>query len=413
MRKWFAVLSVISCIGAAWGDGGGRRSDRPTTGETVEGGGQGADRPTAGATVEGGGLVEEKGYDAWHLRIGPVMAPRVRTSIRGPRVVLPSVPRNGSTTGGSYGNAPASPSAGYVRRDYVDGRVYPDAGTEDPGTMIHGLTWDWGADNVPAQYSGGRMEFHTDATRWSESYSSSSFAEGGEGDDSSDILLGFEAMGGWTFWNNRLFDAAIDVGFRYYGSDDVSANSRYGTSVTTTRDEFRIVDSYDASGWTTVPGGAYEGTAGGPGRLLGALPDRREEQIGSAQSSRSSYASNRSKLDYTIWDLRLGPTLGWQATDWLAFRGGVYGLLGLVNGHLKSDTVTSGGSYHADTSKCTPLFGMAFGLSAQANLTDWLFLYGGIEYDWWTDKVAMDAGGAHATLEMSDFSVSAGIGFEF
>jgi len=387
MRKRFVILATVIASGAAWADEGEN--------EFVD------------------ELVKEKGHNAWHLRIGPVMAPRVRTSISCPRVVRPSVPRNGSFASGTYGNPPPGASAGFVRRDYVDGHVYPDAGTEDPGTMIYGLTWDWGAANVPAQYSGGRVSFHTDAGRWTESYSTTSFSGGSGNDDSTDFLLGVEAMGGWTFWDNSLFDAAVDVGFRYYGSGDLSADSRYGTSVTTTRNEYRYVDSYDASGWTTVPSGSYEGTPGGPGRLLGASPDRREELLGSSTSHQSYYSSNRTKLDYKIWDLRLGPTFGWHVTDWFALRGGVYGLLGLVDATLKTDTNGSSGSFHADNSTCAPVFGMAFGLSAQVNFTDWLFLMAAIEYDWWTKSVELDAGGANAELKLSDYSVSLALGVEF
>jgi len=358
-------------------------------------------------------LVHEEGSKAWHFRIGPVMAPRVRTHITTPRMVLPKIPQNGSTASGlGTGTLPADPSAGYVERRYIDGYVKPDEGTGDPMAVEPDRTWDWGAANVPAQYSGGKMSYHTDMTRWTESYSSSSFRQGGGSECDRDVLLGVEAMGGWTFWADQRFDAAIDVGFRYYGSGDQNACSRCGNSVTTSRNEYRYVDRYDASHWTTIPGGQYIG-APDRGRLLGAQPTR-EEELAKSTESYSSYACyNSTRLDYNIWDLRLGPTFGWHATDWLSLRGGVYGLIGLVDAELNSDTYSSVGGYHADSSKCTPVFGMAFAFNAQVNLTERLFLYGGIEYDWWTDQVSMDAGGSHATLQLSDFSVSTGIGFEF
>lgn len=375
----------------------------------------------------GEGLVRESPYKDWHLTIGPVMSPRVRVSVSGPRVFVPKMPQGGmsqsSRSSGRGGDAPADPSAGYVNRQYVDGYVKPDEGTEDPNSMIAGLTWDWGADNVSAQHKNGRMEFHTGMTRWEESVSSSSssygISSGSSSESDRDLLVGVEAMGGWTFFNNGTFDATVDAGFRFYGSGYLEADSEskygYRTSVTTTRREYQLVDSYDASGWTEdIPVGAYTGTAGGPGRLLGAAPTRHEELMDSSTETVESeeyysYQSN-TKLIYRIWDLRLGPTFGWQATDYLVIRGGVYGLLGLVDATLKTDGGYLGG---ASASTCGAVFGMAFGASAQLYLTETLFLYGGAEYDWWTDSVDLNAGGATADIKLSDLVISLGLGVEF
>ena len=56
---------------------------------------------------------------------------------------------------------------------------------------------------------------------------------------------------------------------------------------------------------------------------------------------------------------------------------------------------------------------MAFGVSGQINLTDNLFVMGGVEYDWWTDSVDLNAGGANAEIKLSDMSISLGLGVEF
>lgn len=396
----------------------------------------------AGAALAEGdeGLVESRGDNAWHFRIGPVMAPRVRVRMRGPRTAYPSTlpttsassDSSESTSGTGGGSSVADPSAGFVERQYADGYVKPDEGTEDPGSFISGLTWDWGANSVPAQYSGGRMEFHTDVTRWSESVSrsvsSSSFSVGSGGPDArsdQDILLGVEAMGGWTFSDTQMFDAALDAGFRFYGSGNLKSESSavYGydtsTTITKTRTEYRFVDSYDASGWTDVPNGSYTGTPGGPGRIIGAMPTRREEQSSSTTSTESHetrsyyYSRSESKLNYRIWDMRLGPTLGWEAMDWLTLRGGVYGLLGVADVKLRAETGAMSDVDYAKRSCCDAIFGLAGGLSAQVNLTDRLFLVGGAEYDWWTDDVALRTGGASAHIKLSDFTVSLALGVGF
>ena len=118
----------------------------------------------------------------------------------------------------------------------------------------------------------------------------------------------------------------------------------------------------------------------------------------------------KTKLNYRIWDLRLGPTLGWHVTDWFTLRGGVYGLLGLVDATLKTHDNAAG---RASTSKCGGVFGMALGLSGQLDITDNLFIVGGVEYDWWADSVDLNAGGAKAEVKLSDIAITLGLGVEF
>ena len=384
----------------------------------------------AGAAENDEGLTQEKSYNPWHFRIGPVMSPRVRVNVRGPRFALPAMPKaaNPGPNSRTSGTVPDVP--------YADGWVKQDSGTTDRESDVYGLTWNWGADNVPAQYSNGAIEFHTGMAEWEEIVSSSSsssfssYSSGSSSESDRDFLIGVEAMGGWTFWDNRTFDAAIDAGFRFYGSGYINAESQNGyryetrTTTTTTRNEYRYVDSYNVyDNWTPgdiLSGGlsSYEGKPGGPGPLIYATPngDPRRELMGSSSETRTSgearsYSySGDTRLNYRIWDLRLGPTFGWHVTDWFALRGGVYGLLGLVDASLKTDGGSAGG---ASASTCGAVFGMAFGISGQVNLTDNLFLMGGVEYDWWTDSVDLNAGGANAEIKLSDMSISLGLGVEF
>ena len=370
----------------------------------------------AAGAADDEGLVEEKTSNPWHFRVGPVMAPRVRVKMSGPRFALPVMPKVGSRTGGVGGDARTDNPDVFAERVYDDGYVRPDEGTADEHSMHPGRTWDFAADDLAAQYTGSSVEFHTGMTRWEEIVTSaSSFDIGSSSESDRDVLLGVEAMGGWTFWDNRTFDAALDAGFRFYGSGVQNVESRHGTSVTTMRNEYRQVDSYKTpDDWpVVVPAGPYQGDADGGGALLEALPTRREELMGSSSSTERHYYSGSTKLNYNIWDLRLGPTLGWHATDWLAIRGGVYGLLGLVSADLKTDVGTGTYSRSSSKSTCDAIFGMAFALSAQINLTENFFIYGSTEYDWWTDSVRVRNDGASAQLKLSDFTVSAGIGLAF
>ena len=353
---------------------------------------------------------------AWRLTVGPVMAPRVRVKVNGPAIVMPRLPNPyRSGVSGSAGNVPAGPEAGYTDRQYVDGYVNLDNATGNPDSKRSDRTWNWGADDVAGQYSNGKMEFHTENSRWTETDAVSSYGYGSGSDSDRDILLGVEAKGGWTFWEDEDFDASLDAGFRFYGSGDLSTATRYGTSVTTTHEDYRFVDRYYAPWTDEIPTGRHEGTKTGPGRTIGAIPERSEE-LNAATSyteTKNYHYYSDTRLKYHLWDLRLGPTFGWKATDLLSFRGGTYGLIGLVDGELSTTVNSSSGGYRSSHHRCTPVFGMAFGLSSQINLTDNIFLYGSVEYDWWSDKVSMSTGGSSATLKLSDMSVAAGIGFEF
>lgn len=355
---------------------------------------------------------EQNGKGGWHFRIGPVMAPRVRIKIGGPSQFArpPAVSKPVSS---GENNVAADPSAGNTDRQYVDGYVRPDKGTDDSGTIQSGLTWDWGADDLRSQHSNGKMEFRTEMARWDESLATETFGAGSGRDSDRDILLGVEAMGGWTFFENDMFDASLDAGFRFYGSGDLSAKSKYGTTVTVLRNEYRYVDSYDASGWTDSPGGSHTGTEDGPDRVIGATPSRREELMGSTSTSETYHQRTNTRFDYRIWDMRLGPTFGWKVTDYLTIRGGLYGLLGLVDAKLRTSIDSPDKSYGARRSKCEPIFGMAAGLSAQLDITENIFLMAATEYDWWTDSVCLRAGGANAHLELSDFTVSLSLGYGF
>lgn len=371
--------------------------------------------------ADGEGLVEERRSNPWHLRIGPVMAPRVRVKVSGPRFALPALPGNGTKAYGNYDTPLPAPKAdGYAVRTYDDGMVGPDVETQNDGH-----TWNWSANNInggngdPAQYSfdDQTMTFHTKATSWQDTYTTHVTEGGSRSESDRDILLGLEAMGGWTFYDDQMFDAAVDFGFRYYGSDDLSARSRYDATVTTMRQDYRQVDTYKVDNWQPgFPVNEYASEERGPGPSIRALPeDQKVEELGEERlhDEKTYFRHARTRLDYYIWDLRLGPTLGWKVTDYLMIRGGVYGLLGLVDARLKTDVQSDQGNARASKHTCDPLFGMAFSLSAELSLTDNIFLYGGAEYDWWTDSVSLRTGGAKADLDLSDFTVSAGLGIEF
>ena len=316
---------------------------------------------------------------------------------------------------GSGAKVPSS--SGYANRQYADGFVNLDEGTTDSGSMIEGLTWNWGADDVAGQYSNGKMSFHTDAAE--PVYSSSvseGFNGGGNSGSTREEELGFEIGGEWIYGRKNGFQFGLGGGFRWTGSDDWNLSDGGHVSVSESVSTYRYKDVYDASGWDerALKHESYAGDMGGPGRLLGAVPESREKELVDRRSSQSSYSySNDMKLRYNIWDLRLGPTLGYEITDDLLIQGGVYGLLGLVDYSLRASTSAGGPSSTSSQSHCTALFGLGFGIAAEYLFTDNIFLRASAEYDWWSDEVHTRAGAGSAEIALSDFTVTAGIGIEF
>ncbi len=378
---------------------------------------------------EGEGLVERESRNPWRLTIGTILSPRVRTKMNAPRLTPPALPANGSLRPGSVRPTIADPSAGYVDREYADGYVNKDAGVNPSQNDHPGYTWNWGADDVSNQYStdsNGQMVFQS--ASWTEVHSSSS-SWGGSGEyNDRELFVGVEVMGGWTFYEDQTFDAAIDTGFRFYGCDCIEAESKYDATVTTR--DYYIEDRYDASHWGTpnwgpdifagqIPGDKYDGPAygldeGRYGPLIGATPERDDHKYvdGSEAVQLYNYYSH-AKLNYRIWDLRLGPTFGWKATERLTIRGGTYLLIGLVDASLKATSYSPEGATRRKASTCGGVFGAAFGVSAQYNVTENLFLMAGVEYDLWARDVVLNAGGSSAEIKLSDMSITLGLGFEF
>jgi len=389
-----------------------------------------------GAAVAGDGdneLVEESSASAWHFRIGTVMSPRVRCKFRGTPIKYPKMPESGSWTYETdyaiprHTIDPTDDEAYLAGREYVNGKVTPDNGTDDPDSMIFNQTWLWWADDIGdgAQYSSanGMVSFNTEMTYWTKDTVSSTYRGGANDCHDRDIQQGVEFVAGYTFYRKDDFLIDFDLGGRFYGTGDELSVERYGARTSTTIHGYRFVDSYSASGWTSTPGGQHIGTD--PSRVIGDYfePTREEREIpsdelrdryGLESSSSYSYSSyNRTELDYEIWDIRMGPTFGWQPWDFFTLRAGFYGLIGLVHYEFNSDVVTSEQEIHSSNSKCVPIFGIASGLSAQFNITKNLFIMGSIEYDWWTKDVNLWAGQASGKLELSDFSVALSVGVEF
>ncbi|MDD8044375.1 MAG: hypothetical protein PHC78_11495, partial [Verrucomicrobiota bacterium] len=134
------------------------------------------------------------------------------------------------------GNAKA-----YGNRTYDDGFVNVDAGTEFPGTVIHGLTWYWGYDN-PSQYDGSR-EMLNFRKAGGERYYKKEISNDVLGIDKDidspgfSIELSREIAG-------AAFNTYISLGFNYFEANTINSSSKTFEGVYE-KQNFSVIDSYD------------------------------------------------------------------------------------------------------------------------------------------------------------------------
>lgn len=250
---------------------------------------------------------------AWHWRVGAARrsGTRISASWREDDVVGRVAPYFRST---SFA-LPASigPMDGYADRDYDDGFVYIDYGTDDPETEVPGLTWFWGYDEA-GQYDGAAVSFRSEPGRtqrivpvdvdpWEES-------------DQFDVS-GLDFGVGRRLWQRGRFAMSLDAGVTWYS--DQSSEFRLSRTVARETDRGqRYVDTYDAT-HQPFPDAPYAGTLEGPGYLIHNRPDSRELQDAGGRS-RDWIADSALDVDFDMLDLRLGPSLRVRLHERIALR---------------------------------------------------------------------------------------------
>lgn len=303
------------------------------------------------------------------------------------------------------------PPTGYANRDYEDGFVYMDLGTDDPETDTIGLTWFWGYDNA-SQYSGDTVSFHsapfTDARTKGVSMDSDRMAERVN-------MTGVDLSAGRRLWRKNRVSAGLSVGLAAYCSRSVDHTvqrvAARETSVTR-----RYVDTYGAEP-LPFPDAPYENTLEGPGYLIRNEPDsRRLETLASRR--RNWVAESRHDIEVQVMDVRLGPSLWWVPHERIGLR---------LTPHLRAAYVDAEAAAHT---RIAPTRRGPIEFSDQDRAREWVYGFGaearaGVDLyrgwrlgiaaaaDWWDSDVQVTAEPFDSLIELGQWTFTASVGREF
>jgi hypothetical protein len=347
---------------------------------------------------------------AWEWQVGPACRFDARVS---PRWNAASVVNRVSDQFLHTVSAPPNVGTltGYADRDYTDGFVHTDPGTADPDTDTAGKTWNWGYDNA-SQYSGSSVQFHSAAG--SDHLIAAQAASDELGGKDSD-MPGLDFLIGRRLWARKGMALGFSAGASWFPEH----SSSFSVNRTVARDtltSFRYVDTYGAP-YTPFPGDPYVGTIGGPGYLLGNIPDSRITEILS-QNTTDWVADSKLKVEMQMAELRLGPTLWLMPTERLTLRLSPHLRVAYVETEAESHTQISPTTlgpitYDDRTHSRNWLLGGGAEAEARLALNRGWFVGFSTAYDWWDDNVNISADPFNASVDLGRVTCTATIGREF
>jgi len=252
-----------------------------------------AEAPSPDTAIASAEEVEPK----WTISAGPMLRSMRGVSFQtGTHSTVPQ-PETGS------GLSHVGSESEYANRQYDDGYVYVDAGSDNDGT-----TWHWGYDRA-SQVHGDNLLFHAidgheqtfDFTGDSgANWKQQGFEEAGMRISISRVLK--------TVGKFRL-DCDVSVGWAGF-----SAEHGFDSTVTMTTYDLVVEDRYDLQG-ITPPTAPYRGTADGPGPLIDNRPSSRSV-LREQTDSETGVRSIRESLNADLITLSIAPALEYRAGWW-------------------------------------------------------------------------------------------------
>lgn len=311
----------------------------------------------------------------------------------------------------SSGNFSVPPLNGYANRQYEDGFVYIDPGTDDPETYRDGYTWYWGYEE-PDQYTGDSVFFHSlpvhefdispvPISSWSENQRINQTGI----DISIDRRL-FSSK-------NLLF--ALASGLSWYPERDARFEARRVVA-RQSRNKWRYADKYSAP-YDPFPDAPHSGTYEGPGYLLENIPDsRRMERL--AASSCDWVAHSRTDLSMSVLDLRMGPSVGWMIHDQLTLKFTPQLRIAYVDSEMKEATSVQSPNgeelfFKNEFQDNNWIYGWGGELSADYYFSESWFAGVSVAADYWSEDVNIRGDAFDVDVELGEWSVTAGLGWEF
>ncbi len=358
--------------------------------------------------------VPESNTATWQVGIGPAYrmgsSLKVKWSQDSVHNAISRYLRSRSSNSGSLPSA-----SGYADREYLDGFVYRDLGTEDPETDDPGLTWFWGYDGA-SQYDGTSVSFDTGATRTEQSIF---LVQADEANDDEDFdFPGFDLSGSWRAkYIGARRDCVIGVsgGFSWFANQDSSFAVQRRVA-RETESTVRYTDHYSAP-YPEFPSAPHGGTLDGPGYLIHNVPDSRSSERVSGHSV-DWMADSVLNLEVSIYDFRLGPSLWYEFAERYSARLTPQLRLARVEIDAEADTVVTAGNsqvarFATEDRAEDWVWGAGIELEFGVRMFDnWLLGFAG-SYDWWADDVSVSADPYQTNFELGDWTVMATIGTEF
>ena len=300
----------------------------------------------------------------------------------------------------------AQSSLTYKDREYDDGFVYTDAGTESSGD-----TWNWGYREA-SQVSGGKLHFHGNGgVNTQKSSTVSSDRPDAWKDDAEDSAPALRLEWLAPLGKGAKVGLAADWSLLQFESN--RASSGVLAEQTSLLRQVRVEDAYELQG-IVPPTAPYAGSAMGPGPLLTNRPTSRTQTNGAVlDEDRTTFLrSIGNSLDVDLNTISLGPEIEFEIGR-LSIQGTAGVALNVVSwdaAHRESlDVSHNGGPAHrlqewSDHRSSTDVLPGAFlQVSATCFFTDRLFLQAFGRYDW-CDQLEGSVGRSDFSIDPSGWS---------
>jgi hypothetical protein len=356
------------------------------------------------------GSTDPWGASSWEWRLGPAcrIDTRVEAVCHADAIAARVKP---FLTRRSSGDPDVGSLDEYANRDYADGFVYIDPGTDDPETDTPGLTWYWGYDN-PEQYTGNSVVFHSELV--DEIYVVGQPMDSWFESDQMD-LFGIDFSVGRRLWHKDRLAVGLCGGVSWYPERSTGFSVRRMAALETAT-TWRYVDTYSAP-YKPFPRPPYAGSFEGPGYLLSNQPDSRDVETLSSVSS-DWVAESMLDVDISLFGLRLGPSLWWAMNDRLMLRLTPQVRAAYVEAEAVANmlvTPTSAGPMVFCESDVERDWLLGGGVEAEVSVMvsrNWLAAVSAAA-DWWSDDITVSAEPFSAAVELGQWTFTASLGREF
>lgn len=305
------------------------------------------------------------------------------------------------------------PANAYADRTYNDGYVRLDG-----GTLENGDTWNWGYQNA-SQLSGSLLSFHGGDGRraeFSETHDYDSGAWGGELDGNAPFI----EIAYMNPWRDDL-SFGWQGGFSFLSTDSGRVLSTFTADKGRTDYSILYTDVFNL-GEVIAPQAPYAGGPQGPGPLLPNIPvSRTPASTVIGGETAHAFNSIRTDFDLNLSTLSLGPVLEFARGPW-AVTASTGFTLNFANWEVNQretlfvsrdgGPATAQNTWQHRNDETDLLPGFFIQAAAGRQITEnWSLQLTG-RYDW-VDEFEVNAGTSNGSVDVSGWSLGAGVGFRF